>query len=53
MTGQLDRAYTDALMALKLQPAYPPALRLKRKLEDKDMWPCSVANASFEKGGRP
>jgi tetratricopeptide (TPR) repeat protein len=33
ITGQHDRAYTDALMALRLRPGYPPALQLKRKLE--------------------
>lgn len=31
--GQYDRAHTDALMALKFRPGYPPALRLKLRLE--------------------
>jgi len=32
-TGEYDRAYADALDALKWRPAYPPALRLKKELE--------------------
>ena len=31
--GQHERAYTDTLMALRLRPGYPPAVKLKAKLE--------------------
>lgn len=33
MAGQFDEAYSDVLQALRLDPEYPRALRLKQKLE--------------------
>ncbi|MBI4662895.1 MAG: protein kinase [Verrucomicrobia bacterium] len=33
LAGKYDEAYSDVLQALRLDPGYPPAIRLKQKLE--------------------